>query len=160
MAASLQARVLQTPEQALQLAFPGCTLEQRTLYLTAEQKSALKAQGFDSVPGLVTQYRVYRGEELVAFAYWDTHRVRTLPQTLLVILDPQGAVLRVELLAFAEPPDYLPREGWYRHVVGTSLQRPPVVGDTVPPVAGATLTAHATTAAVRRILALHQVVAR
>lgn len=156
-AAALQARVLQTPEEALALAFPGSQVSKQAYYLTREQKASLAAQGLGEVPGLVFQYRVERDGQLLAFAYLDTHRVRTLPETLLVILNPQGQVLRVEVLAFAEPPDYLPRESWYRQFAGTSPERPPRLGDTLRPVAGATLTAQATAAAVRRVLAVHQV---
>lgn len=156
-AAAVGARVLKTPEEALALAFPGASVSKKAHYLTPAQKAALAAQGFPEVPGLVFQYRVVDNGAVVAYAYLDTHRVRTLPETLLVILHPDGQVLRVEVLAFAEPPDYLPREVWYRQFAGTSKERPPRLGETVAPVSGATLTAQATTAAVRRVLALHRV---
>ncbi|MFZ5803318.1 MAG: hypothetical protein ACOY7U_00540 [Acidobacteriota bacterium] len=156
-AAVLSARVLKTPEEAIALAFPGTQVTKEAHYLTAQQKATLAAQGVGEVPGLVFQYRVQREGQLLAFAYLDTHRVRTLPETLLVILNPQGQVLRVEVLAFAEPPDYLPRESWYRQFAGTSPEKPPRLGENLRPVAGATLTAQATATAVRRVLALHQV---
>lgn len=156
-AAVLFARVLKTPEEAIALAFPGAQVTKEAHYLTAQQKATLAAQGVGEVPGLVFQYRIHREGALLAFAYLDTHRVRTLPETLLVILTPHGQVLRVEVLAFAEPPDYLPRESWYRQFAGTSPEKPPRLGDTLRSVAGATLTAQATAAAVRRVLALHRV---
>lgn len=159
VAGALQARVLKTPEEALLLAFPGAEISKQAHYLTPEQKASLAAQGFGDVPGLVFQYRIHREGTLVAFAYLDTHRVRTLPETLLVILNVDGSVLRVEVLAFAEPPDYLPREAWYRQFAGTSREKPPHLGGNLRPVSGATLTAQATATAVRRVLALHQVLA-
>lgn len=152
----LQARVLKTPEEALALAFPGSQVSKQAHYLSPEQKASLAAQGLGEVPALVFQYRVQRKGTLLAFAYLDTHRVRTLPETLLVVLSPEGQVLRVEVLAFSEPPDYLPREVWYRQFAGTSAETPPHLGQNVRPVSGATLTAQATTSAVRRVLALHR----
>ncbi len=154
-----EARVLKTPEEALALAFPGADVSKQAHYLTPEQKATLATQGLGEVPGLVFQYRIHREGTLLAFAYLDTHRVRTLPETLLVVLNPEGQVLRVEVLAFAEPPDYLPRESWYRQFAGTGHGKPPRLGENVRPVSGATLTAQATTAAVRRVLAVHRVLA-
>lgn len=157
LAGALQARVLKTPEEALAVLFPAAEVSKQAHYLTGEQKAALAAQGFEDVPGLVFQYRIHRQGQLLAFAYLETHRVRTLPETLLVVLNTEGQVLRVEVLAFAEPPDYLPRESWYRQFAGTSREKPPRLGGNIRPVAGATLTAQATAAAVRRALAVHQV---
>ncbi|MGC8917483.1 MAG: hypothetical protein ACP5NF_10960 [Thermoanaerobaculum sp.] len=152
-----EGRVLRTAEEALALAFPGGEVHKQAFYLRAEEKAALQAQGLGDVPGLVFQYQVHQGGKLVAYAYLDTHRVRTLPETLLVILDPQAQVLRVEILAFSEPEDYLPRPEWYRQFAGSSAAKPPQLGTTIRPVSGATLTAHATAVAVRRVLAVHRV---
>jgi len=156
-AVPLAARVFLTAEQALHLAFPQAQLEKRTLILTAEQKAKASALAGGAVPGVVTQYRVVEGSHLVAFAYLDTHTVRTLPETLLVILDPQGKVLRVEVLAFGEPEEYLPRPGWYQQFSGKDQPASVELGAGIRPVTGATLTAHATTQAVRRVLAIHKV---
>ena len=75
----------------------------------------------------------------------------------MVTVDPAGRVGRVEVLAFDEPPDYLPRAAWYRQFDGKALDAELDLRRAIRPVTGATLTARATTAAVRRVLAIHQV---
>ena len=56
--------------------------------------------------------------------------------------------------------DYLPREGWYRQFDGRHLDDELHLDRSIRSVSGATLTATATTAAARRILALHHVIER
>ncbi|MGQ9494965.1 MAG: hypothetical protein ACUVRY_01700 [Thermoanaerobaculaceae bacterium] len=50
-----------------------------------------------------------------------------------------------------------PRSSWYRQFAGTNQDRPPELNKTIRPVTSATLTAHATTEAIRKVLALHRV---
>jgi Na+-translocating ferredoxin:NAD+ oxidoreductase RnfG subunit len=75
----------------------------------------------------------------------------------MVVIDPSGAVRRVEVVSFREPLDYVPREGWYRQFDGEELDDDLQLKRDIRPVTGATLTARATTDAVRRVLAIHQV---
>ena len=165
--AAAGARVLVTVDEALALGFPGATIERGTIYLTEEQKARVKelAGGEDEPPAIVHPYRaVLHGKldgkpdsALVGTAYFDVHVVRTLQETVMVTVDPAGRVGRVEVLAFDEPPDYLPRAAWYRQFDGRALDAELDLRRAIRPVTGATLTARATTAAVRRVLAVHQV---
>jgi Na+-translocating ferredoxin:NAD+ oxidoreductase RnfG subunit len=54
----------------------------------------------------------------------------------------------------------MPREGWYGQYEGRLLDDDLALKRGIRPVTGATLTARATTEAVRRVLALHQVIAK
>jgi hypothetical protein len=74
----------------------------------------------------------------------------------MVVVDPQGKVSRVEVLAFAEPEDYLPPGRWYGQFPGNGLSDELALGHRIRGVTGASLTARATTDAVRRVLAIHQ----
>ena len=155
------AMVLITVEEALELAFPGATTERQTLFLSDEQRNrAEKESGAEVSSALATRY-VAHGEDssLLGWAYLDTHRVRTLPETLMVVLDADGAVRRVEVVTFREPLEYMPRKGWYGQYEGQQLDDDLALKRDIRPVTGATLTARATTEAVRRVLAIHAVVA-
>jgi hypothetical protein len=106
---------------------------------------------------LVNYYAASRGGQPAGTAWFDTHRVRTLPETLMIVVDPQGRVGRIEVLSFREPQDYLPRGAWYEQFRGKALDANLQIKRDIRPVTGATLTARATTDAVRRVLALHQI---
>jgi len=158
--APVGARVLLTVEEALALAFPGAQVGRRSVYLTPEQLARAEAlAGQRPLSAIVHPYVATRDGAVVGTAYFDAHVVRTLAETVMVTVDPQGRVGRVEVLSFDEPPDYLPRAEWYRQFDGRPLDRELELRRAIRPVAGATLTARATTDAARRVLALHQAIA-
>ena len=78
----------------------------------------------------------------------------------MVVVGPAGSIARIEVLSFSEPEEYMPRGHWYAQFPGKALDDELAVKRGIRPVSGATLTARATTEAARRVLALHQVVAR
>ena len=147
-----------TLQEALELAFGDAQVERGTVYLTKQQlKQAAKLAG-EKIPGAIVHPYVARREgKLVGTAWVDVHRVRTLRETILVVVDPDQRVRRIELLAFGEPEEYVPRQGWYGQFVGRRLDDELDLKRGIRGITGATLTARATTSAVRRVLAVHRV---
>jgi len=94
---------------------------------------------------------------LVGYAYLDRHLVRTLEETLLIAVDAQGRVVRVDVLSFAEPPEYKPSARWFKQMEGHTLTRELEIKRGIRTLAGATLSSRAATDAVRRALAEHEV---
>lgn len=160
LAPAAHAKVLLTANEALALAFPGCQVHRTTAFLArAQQARAAQLAGAPVESALVNPYQAVCQGKPAGTAYFDVHRVRTQPERLMIALTPDGKVRRIEVLTFDEPQDYLPRAGWYGQFVGKGLDDKLTLegGGTVRKVAGATLTAQATSAAVRRVLALHRV---
>jgi hypothetical protein len=142
------ARVHETQQQAL--ASLGSVTRQ-TFFLTKEQAAAA---GADSQ--LVIRYAAANG----AYAYFDTHRVRTEPETLMVVIDSSGAISRIEILSFNEPTDYFPKRRWLDQFLGRKLDKDLSLKGAIRPISGASLTGAAIVNASRRILAIHQVLPR
>jgi len=156
----VSAKVFLTQEEALKLAFPaGASVARKTAFLTAaQQDAARRLSGADRAPSaLVTFYVGTADGREVGTAYFDTHVVRTQPESLLILIDPAGAISRIEILAFDEPEEYLPRSNWYAQFGGKKLDDSLAIRRGIRPVSGATLTARATLEAARRVLAVHQV---
>ncbi len=152
-----EARVYLTIQQALDAVFPQpVKVERRTLYLNEVQaRRAAEAAGVP-VEGRVFAYYVgSRDGRGTGFAYFDTHLVRTFPETILVFLAPDGKLARVEIVSFDEPEDYLPSSRWLQQFPGRSLED---LGTRqgIRALTGATLSSRAVTQAARRILALHR----
>lgn len=155
-----RARVFMTTDEALKLAFPKLEVERDNAFLTeAEQERVGRLAGLDFDRGVVYPYVAKRDGKVVATAYFDTHRVRTLRETVMIVVTAGQRVERVEVLAFGEPQDYLPRDIWYGQFDNRELNAELNLKRGIRGVAGATLTARATTAAVRRVLAVHKVLA-
>ena len=153
------AKVFLTQEEALKLAFPGAAVERKTAFLTdAEQQEAAALSGGPRPSALAVAYVATKDGRLTGTAYFDTHVVRTQAETLMIVVDPSGAIARIEVLSFSEPEEYLPREHWYAQFPGRALDDELSLKRGIRPVSGATLTARATTDAARRVLALHRVI--
>lgn len=154
------ARVLMTQNAALALAFPkGARVERKTAYLSEAQVEEAQQHGRVKIESRVWSYYVgvsTRGVD--GYAYFDTHVVRTMPETLMVVLDPSGAVRFVEVLSFLEPDDYLPNGRWLAQFRDKALKDELVVHRGIRNLSGASLTSQAAADAVRRVLALHAVV--
>ena len=151
-----QAKSFLTQEEALRLAFPqGAVVTRKTAFLSeADRKEVAHRTGGAPPPGLVAFYTATKDGRDAGAAYFDTHVVRTEPETLLVVVDPAGAIARIEILSFSEPEEYLPRTKWYGHFEGKHLDDELSERRGVRPVTGATLTVRATVDAARRVLAL------
>jgi hypothetical protein len=145
-------------DEALELAFPDCEVQRGTAYLTDGQVARIKSRaGSKPASAIAHPYVATLDGKLVGTAYVETHRVRTLRESLLIVVDPGQRVKRIEVLAFAEPEEYLARSGWYGQFVGKRLDDELRLKRGIRGITGATLTARATTDAVRRVLALHEV---
>lgn len=158
----VQAQQRLTQEQALRLAFPEpATIERRTAFLSpADLQRARELAGpeVDIRSSVVTYYLGRREGTLLGAAYFDRHRVRTLDEVLMVVIGPQGRIAHIEILHFAEPPEYRAPHSWLEQLQGRGLDRELSLKGRIVNLSGATLTSQAIVRAVRRVLALHHVI--
>ena len=148
-------------DEALALAFPGADLERRTAFLDAEllaRASELAGPDVEVEASVITYYVARRAGRPVGVAYFDAHRVRTLPEVLMIVVDPEGRIGRIETVGFREPPEYRAPDGWLRQLDGRALDDALTLKGDIANITGATLTAGAVTRAARRVLALHRLI--
>ena len=147
-----------TRDEALAAVFPGAVVAAERVFLTEQQMAEItEIAGVEIESGLVARYVATRGNTVMGRAYVDTHVVRTKRESLLISLEADGSVRRVDVTAFLEPPDYLASERWLRQYSQRQLDDDLALQRAIRPIAGATLTANAANAAVRRVLAIAQV---
>jgi Na+-transporting NADH:ubiquinone oxidoreductase subunit NqrC len=156
---SLLAKVFYAKDEALRAAFPEAdAIDKQTFFLTDDQKKQVETLARTRLDSkLVTIYSGKRRQKLVGYAMIDAHTVRTLPEAIMVVLSPEGRVTSTLVLAFYEPLEYLPPERWLRQFEGQTLAPDLRVGGKIDGITGATLTARGVTEAVRKVLALYQV---
>ena len=153
-AVAAQARVLMTQEQALATPFPsGVKVERQKFFLTPQQLDAARKEGVDFNDQLIIRYAGSDGR----FAYFDTHRVRTLPETVMIVVGKDGKVDRVDILSFDEPTDYFPKRRWLDQLLGRKLDPELSLNRAIRPISGASLSGRAIVNATRKVLALHKV---
>lgn len=151
-----------TQEEALRTAFPDAEkVERRTAYLDDAQRARvaeLAGPGVEAETGVITYYVALEGGRPAGVAYFDAHRVRTLPEVLMIVVDPDDRIRRIEVVRFSEPPEYAPPGGWLAQFDGRPLDDGLSLKGDIRRVTGATLTSVAVTDAARRTLALHRVI--
>jgi hypothetical protein len=154
----LSAERFVTREEALAAAFPEAQLRSETLFLTrAQEQEAAALSGVDIPTIMIARYTATKDGAVLGRAYVDTHIVRTKKESLLIILDAEGVLLRIETTASAEGPEHQAPKSWYQQYEGRQLSDDLYVDRAIRPIAGATLTARATNQAVRRILAIDRI---
>lgn len=156
------AKVFHTQEEALALAFPDADeVRSETRILSEEQAERIRRLSrSDLDTEIIKLHTGFRDGELVGYAYIDIHTVRTMPEAFLVVLTPEGTVRSLRVLAFYEPLDYLPTDRWYAQFDGKGSGEPLRVGRDIQGILGATLSARAVSASVRRVQAFFEVLVR
>lgn len=139
--------------EALRTLF-GCEARSEELTLSPAQQERARALG-GRAAAAVTRYRASCADPLGRSGYIVTRTVRTLPQTLLVLVRADATLDRVELLSFQEPAEYKGTGRWYRGFEGRRLDDDLNIQRSIPLMAGATITSRGTVQVVREVLALH-----
>lgn len=109
--------------------------------------------------GLFTFYIGKSGGKVLGYAAIETVTVRTKPETLLIVLSPEGEIKQVVTLAFHEPPEYQPPENWFEQL----YKRPIAEMDFnkgIQGITGATLSTRANVNSVRKVLAIYEVMVK
>jgi hypothetical protein len=148
-----------TIDEALRVAFPApAAVERRTAYLTGGELDTARAQAGPDAPvrqRVVTYYLARENGRPVGVAYFDSHRVRTLNEVVMVVIVPPARIRSIEVLRFSEPPEYHASEPWLKQFEGKELDAALSLKGSIANMTGATLTSTAIVRAARRILALH-----
>ena len=155
------ATIFYSKSEAMVLAFgEGAQVENVSLFPDDQQKATIEQEAkakLDS--GLFTFYVGKQQGKLLGYAAIETITVRTKPETLMIVLTPEGVVRNVYTLAFHEPPEYQPPERWFEQLSG----RPLVEMDFnkgVQGVSGATLSTRAAVNSVRKVMSIYHVMVK
>jgi len=154
------ARVLLTRDEALRQIFGSkAQVSVRSAYLTDGQMDSVRRRAQAPFTQRRVTYYVVQSDSALGTAFVDQGIIRSQTGTILIALDPGGRVRAVEILAWNEPDDFLPSERWLERARGLSRPANTRPGDAMPHIAGATLSARAITAAIRRAMALREILA-
>ena len=148
-----------TRSEALAAVYPGATVTRDRVILTREQMGAVAALARVGMQGRIFPRYIARdaGGAVVGRAYIDTHTPKTERQSLLISLDTEGRIIRVDVTVFFEPAQYMAPQDWLRQFDGEVLHDGLAIRRGIRRIAGSSFTGRAISDAVRRVLALDQV---
>jgi len=152
------ATVFYSKNEAMELAFgKGTSVEQLSLFPDDSQMTAIQQLAkvkLDS--GLFTFYVGKNQDKVLAYAAIESNTVRTKPETLMIVLTPEGELRKVYTLAFHEPPEYQPPERWFEQLYNRPLAEMDF-NKGVDGIAGATLSTRTGVDSVRKVVAFYEV---
>ena len=161
LATTAYATIYYSKNEAMELAFgKGTQVEQLPLFPDEEEMEKIQKEAkvkLDS--GLFTFYVGKNQDKIIAYAAIETITVRTKPETLLIVLTPEGELRNVYTLAFHEPPEYEPPVRWFEKL----YKRPLADMDFnkgVDGISGATLSTRAAITSIRKVMAIYQVMVK
>ena len=152
------ATVFYSKEEAFELAFgTGAEITDHQVFLTDEQTTQIEQIAKTKLDSqLYTFFEARRNGKTLGYAVIESHTVRTQPETLLIALSPKGELIKSEILAFHEPPEYKPSSAWFATLLGkpaNDLRQ----NQGVDGISGATLSVKASLEGIRKALAVFQI---
>lgn len=158
LAGVTQATVFYSKDEAFELVFgKDAVVEPLSLFLTDEQ-----AEKIEKIAQVKLDSKLYslhvgkRGGQVLGYAAIESHNVRTQPETVMIVLSPAGELVRVEMLAFHEPPEYQPPARWFERLYKRPLGELRL-NQGVDGISGATLSSRASLDGIRKVMAIYQV---
>ena len=153
------AKVYMNKEDALKLAFPEAErVERKTIFLTGEEVEKIEALSKTRLESKIVTYYAGIGDGGVAgYAFLGSHIVRTKPVVYMVVINPDGSLKYLEILAFYEPEEYLPHRRWFDQFKGKVLDNNLWPKRGISAVSSATLSVNGITAEVRKILSIFEI---
>lgn len=155
------AKIFYSKNEALELAFgKGIPVEQLSLFPDEQQVAKIQQDAkvkLDS--GLFTFYVGKDQGKILGYAAIETSTVRTKPETLMIVLTPDGALRKVYTLAFHEPPEYQPPDRWFEQL----YKRPLAEMDFnkgVDGISGATLSTRSALNSIRKVMSIYEVMVK
>ena len=142
----------------MELAFgQDASIEILSLFPTQEQISAIEKLARVKMESSLFSFYVGKKEgKILGYAAIETRTVRTKPETLLVVLTPEGALRNIYTLAFHEPPEYQPPERWYEQMYGRPLEQLDFNAG-IQGISGATLSTRSALNSTRKVMAIYQI---
>jgi hypothetical protein len=151
-------KIFYSKDEAMELAFgKGAQVELLSLFPDKNEIAKIEAEAHTKLEsGLFTFYVGKSQGKLLGYAAIETETVRTKPETLLIVLSPEGEVRSVTLLAFHEPPEYQPPERWFEQFNKRALADLEF-SKGIQGISGATLSTRSALTSVRKVLAIYQI---
>jgi len=158
MATASFATIFYSKNEAMELAFgKGSEVESLPLFPDDAEIAAIQELAKNKLEsGLFTFYVGKAQQKVLGYAAIETSTVRTKPETLMIVLTPEGELRNVYTLAFHEPPEYQPPQRWFEQL----YQRPLADMDFnkgVDGISGATLSTRSALTSIRKVMAVYQV---
>lgn len=157
---ALQAQLLISPYDALKMNFNDkVTIDKKSILLSKAQAAAVQERAQVKLSTKIYKtFKVTQDEKLLGYGVLVIQKVRTKNNAVLSVITPDGTLKGIEIIAFNEPPEYIPSSIWIDRFKDIKLDDELKLGKNIPNISGATFSARSATDASRIALAIYDVV--
>ncbi len=160
LTSSLCAQLLLSPFDALKMNFDdGITVDKKSILLSKTQAQAVQELAKVKLSTKIYKtFTVTQEDTLLGYGVLVIQKVRTKNSAVLSIITPEGRLKGIEIIAFNEPPEFIPSKLWVDTFKERRLDDTLKLGREIPNISGATFSARSATDASRIALAIYEVV--
>jgi len=147
-------------DEVIKSSFTGVsTIEPKQMILTKEQFSQVQSRAKAAVRTKIYRYYDIKSKsERLGYAVLIARKVRGKKATVLFAFDNSGTLKFTEIMAFGEPPEYIPNKTWMGQLQNQAPSALLTVGKDIPTISGSTLSARSITEAARVARAIYETV--
>ena len=157
---SLHAQVLISPFDALKMNFnEKIDIQKKSILISKAQAKEVQQHAKVKLNTKIYKtFKVTQDNKLLGYGILVIQKVRTKTSAILSIITPDGILKGIEIVAFNEPPEYIPSSIWVNRFKGVQLDDTLKLGKKIPNITGATFSARSATDASRIALAIYELV--
>ncbi len=158
-ALALHAQLLLSPFDAMALNY-GENAEIKKTNILLSKAKANKVSELAQVKLETNIYKIYRAvkeDKLLGYGVLVMQKVRSKDAAILSLISPEGELKGIEIIAFNEPPEYIPAKNWTEVFKNRRLNEQLVLGKDIPTISGSTLSARSATKAARIALSIYEI---
>lgn len=134
-------------------------IKAKRLILTSKQFSQIKAKAKTSVTTKIYRYySIMKASKQLGVGVLITRKVRSQKATVLYLFDKNANLKLTEIMAFSEPPEFIPSKIWMSQLQNQKASARLTVGKDIPTISGATLSARSVSEGARVARAIYQIV--
>ena len=135
------------------------TIDPKQIILTKEQFSQVQSRAKAAVRTKVYRYYDIKSKtQRLGYAVLIARKVRGKKATVLYAFDNSGRLKFTEIMAFGEPPEYIPNTTWMGQLQNRDASAALTVGKDIPTISGSTLSARTITEGARVARAIYEIV--
>lgn len=134
-------------------------IEPKQIILTKKQFTKVQSRAKAAVRTKVYRYYdIKSGTKSIGYAVLISRKVRTKKATVLYAFDNAGKLKFTEIMAFGEPPEFIPSKTWMGQLQNQESTTKLTVGKDIPTISGSTLSARSITEGARVARAIYEIV--
>ncbi len=147
-------------EEVVKTSFKNVSaVEPKQLILSKAQFSKVRSRAKTAIKTRVYRYyNIISKSKKVGIGVLITRKVRAKKATVLYAFDNKGTLRFSEIMAFGEPPEYIPSSIWMQQLQDQKPTAKLTVGKDIPTISGSTLSARSITEGARVARAIYEIV--